>query len=366
MEETILQFGTGRFLRCFVGIFAEELNASSTPVGRIVAVQSTGSERADQLNARQGVFCAAIRGLEGGRPVDRLLEVRSIGRGIAAASHWADVLEVARSPRLGCIVSNTTEAGLALSADDASRREPPVSFPAKVLAVLAARHESGQAGVAVLPCELVEENGRRLRDLVLAQAIGWQVPGDLVDWIRDECCWYDTLVDRIVAAPPANDAAGGGDPLFAVAEPFASWIVEGDARWVPLAAHEAVTTASSLAPYHLRKVRILNGAHTALVAKALPLGIPTVRRAVEDGRIRPWLESLLFEEIVPAIADRVGDAESFARTVLERFANPFLEHRLADIALHHPTKVQTRLRPTLVEFEAAFGRKPRILAEILG
>ena len=66
MEETILQFGTGRFLRCFIGLFAEQLNAGPVPAGRIVAVQSTGSARAIELNAHGGVFSAAIRGLQAG------------------------------------------------------------------------------------------------------------------------------------------------------------------------------------------------------------------------------------------------------------------------------------------------------------
>jgi tagaturonate reductase len=113
-------------------------------------------------------------------------------------------------------------------------------------------------------------------------------------------------------------------------------------------------------------VRILNGAHTALVAKALPLDIQTVRQAVEDERIRPWLESLLFDEICPVLAGRTDQPEQFARQALERFANPYLEHRLADIALHHDVKLHTRLAPTLQEFRERFGHRPPILSEILG
>ncbi len=359
MEETILQFGTGRFLRCFIGLFAEELNAGPVPAGRIVAVQSTGSDRAREINGRGGVFSAAIRGLLAGERVDRVVPIRSLSRAFAARDAWDHVLEMARSQSLRCVVSNTTEAGICLASEDASRLAPPVSYPAKLLAVLAARHEANLDGVTILPCELIEKNGARLRELVVQQASIWQSSPDLVAWLRDACCWRDTLVDRIVSAPTEDD------PLFAVAEPFASWVIEGEAADFPLAAHPAVEFVDRLEPYHLRKVRILNGAHTALVVKALPLGIETVRQAVEDERIRPWLERLLFEEIVPTIADRVKDAGPFAQTVLERFANPFLNHRLADIALHHEKKLETRLRPTLGEFQIAFGRKPAILSEIL-
>jgi len=114
-----------------------------------------------------------------------------------------------------------------------------------------------------------------------------------------------------------------------------------------------------------RKVRILNGAHTALVAKALPMGLQTVRAAVEHPVVRPWLEALLFEEIVPVLEGRTEEPAQFARWTLERFANPFLEHRLADIALHHEVKLRSRLWPTLEEYRRHFGRPPRLLGEIL-
>ncbi len=366
MEETILQFGTGRFLRCFMGMFVQDLNDTGIPAGRIVAVQSTRSERAGLINARGGVFHAAIRGLDRGTAVDRTVKICSIARAIPARQSWDALVEAACSRTLRCVVSNTTEAGLSLAAEDVSRTMFPVSYPAKLLALLAARHRHHLEGLAILPCELIERNADRLRELVLEQAARWQLETGVVEWVCDGCSWHNTLVDRIVAAPPAGDPAAKDDPLFAVAEPFTSWLLEGNVAGLPLTAHKAIEQVDCLEPYHLRKVRILNGAHTALVAKAMPFGIETVRQAVADDRIRPWLEALLFEEIVPTIADRVTGAESFARVALERFANPFLEHRLADIALHHQKKLETRLRPTFAEFCLAFGRKPRILGEVLG
>ena len=151
-----------------------------------------------------------------------------------------------------------------------------------------------------------------------------------------------------------------------MAEPFALWLIEGELDVPGLAGHPAVQAVDSLEPYHLRKVRILNGAHTALVAKALPQGFETVREAVEDAQIGAWLRELLFEEIVPALAGRVEGAEEFARQTLHRFANPFLDHRLRDIALHHEVKLGTRLLPTCEEYRERFGREPKRLGEVLG
>ena len=72
----------------------------------------------------------------------------------------------------------------------------------------------------------------------------------------------------------------------------------------------------------------------------------TVREAVNDPELGAWLERLMFDEIVPVLDGRVDDGPEFARQTLEHFRNPFVEHKLADIAAHHATKVEVRLKPT--------------------
>jgi tagaturonate reductase len=363
--ETILQFGTGKFLRSFADLFVHEVNEQGTAAGRVVVLQSTGSDRARAFNEQEGRYHVAVRGLDRGERVDRSVEVQSVSRALAASTDWDEVLAVARSESLRAIVSNTTEAGFALDPGDAPGDAPPRSFPAKLLGVLRARFEAGLAPVSILPCELLEENGARLAGLLVEQMDQWGLSPDLRLWIEAECVRPSTLVDRIVAAPSPGDPMAASDPLFAVAEPFALWLFDRSPGVPGLVEHPAIRVVDDLAPFHLRKVRILNGAHTALVAKAMPRGLETVRQAVEDGPMRRWLESLLFEEIVPTLEGRTEAPDEFARDVLERFANPFLEHRLADIALHHDVKLQTRLVPTLNEHRQRFGRTPRLLGEIL-
>ncbi len=365
VRRTILQFGTGKFLRAFADLFVHEMNQSGATAGTVVVVQSTGSERTRQFYASGGRYHVAIRGLQEGREVDRMIEVSSVRRALAAQAEWQEVMAVARSASLAAVVSNTTEAGYALDPAEGPGNPTPRSFPAKLLAVLAARFEAGQPGVTILPCELLEQNGPRLRQLVLDQAARWKLSEPLVDWLQAACAWPSTLVDRIVSAPRADDPMAARDPLFAVAEPFALWLIEGTQEVPVFGGHPAVQSVEALEPYYLRKVRILNGAHTALVAKARPLGFETVRQAVLDPEIGRWLERLLFDEIVPTLEGRTDGPEQFARQCLERFANPFLEHRLADIALAHETKLHTRLVPTYHEFQSRFGRTPRLLGEIL-
>lgn len=365
LPETILQFGGGNFLRAFFDVFVHEANEIGQAVGGVVVVQSTNSNRATALNAQQGCYHVVTRGLVNGNPVDEVKAIASVSRGLVAATDWASVLTVARSPDLRLIVSNVTEAGYVLNEKDRLDGLAPVSFPAKLLCVLKARFEANRPGVTILPCELMDNNATRLQDLVLQQADQWGMSGKFLHWMKTEVFWLNTLVDRIVSGKPSDHPLLAHDGLLTVAEPFSLWVIEGVGKTRDLFSHPAITVVSDAQPYSLRKVRILNGAHSGLVCKALPLGFETVRQAVENQNIGEWLHRVLFEEIVPTVQDRVQNAKGFAEQTLERFANPFLAHRLADIALHHETKVAVRLLPTYREYCERFGKKPSLLKEIL-
>jgi len=354
----ILQFGAGNFLRAFVDLFV-----SQAGFDRIVVVQSTGIERADALNRAGGRYHVAIQGFSDGRVIDETEEVTSIQEALHAGTQWDRVLDVAREPDLRWIVSNTTEAGFALDEADAANSGVPRSFPAKLLSVLLARHAAGLPGLTVLPCELIEHNGSRLRDLVLEQAGRWPVPPAALAWLKDECRWVNNLVDRIVPGPPKSHPLLESDPLLLSAEPFAFWAIESAGEFE--LKHPAIVTAPDITPYYLRKVRILNGLHSALVCKALPMGIETVREAVEHPEVGPWLQRLLDEEIVPVLEGRVDDPAAFGRTTLDRFRNPFLEHKLSAIALNHEAKMKVRLLPTYEEYRSKFGREPELLSALV-
>lgn len=363
LSETILQFGAGRFLRAFADLFIHQANEEGQNVGRIVVVQSTGDERAAALNRQHGRYHVAVRGYEGGAVVDRLETSASISRALVAASQWEEVCAVARSPELRLILSNTTESGYNLDPADKPTDAPPRSFPAKLLAVLHERFEAGQPPLTIVPCELREHNADTLRRLLLQLAGAWQLPDAFTTWLERECVWLNTLVDRIVVDPPADHPLRAEDAMLAVCEPYALWAIQQ--KTTPFIRHAAVVWTPDIQPYFLRKVRILNGAHTALLIKAWPRGFKTVRDAVNDAELGPWLERLLFEEIVPVLEGRVEGPAEFARQVLDRFRNPFFEHQLASIAAHHADKVQVRLVPTREEFQAKFGRTPPLLHEVL-
>lgn len=364
LPETILQFGSGRFLRAFADLFIHHGNTQGQNVGRVVIVQSTGDGRAGGLNANAGKYHVVVRGFEAGQVVDRVEECGSVSRALHAGSQWDEVLKLATSPQLTTILSNTTEAGFALDPTDSPTDAVPKSFPAKLLAVLKARFEAKLPAPTVIPCELIEGNAKILKDAVLKLADGWNFPDDFMGWLY-RTPFLHTLVDRIVTGTPADHPLLATDPMVIVAEPFAFWALEDHPRSMFTLEHPAITRTPTVEPYFLRKVRILNAAHTSLLIKAKPRGFAIVRDAVNDPDLGPWLWRLLTEEIVPTLEARVDGPLRFAEQTIERFKNPFLEHKFADIALHHESKMRVRLLPTRDEFAAKFGKQPPLLNEVI-
>jgi len=365
IPETVLQFGCGNFQRAFTDLFIAQADREGKNVGRVIAVQSTGDDRALALRASHCAYHVAIRGFSQGQVVDEVKWVDSISRVIIARKEWDDFLATAALPSLRWITSNVTESGLKLDPEDRRDSRPPTSFPAKLTVWLHERWKLGGTPVSILPCELVPQNAEVVRSLVEKQADAWNLEPVFLDWFRLECRWINTLVDRIVSGRPASHPLLEKNPLLIATEPFALWVLEGSQpEGFPLV-HPSVIFASSVENYQLRKVRILNGAHTALVAKALPLGFDTVRAAVEDPKIGPWLRELLFTEIVPVLEGRVDGSKEFAEETLERFQNPYLDHKLSDIAKGHEQKIVHRLQPTFDEYLEQFGHKPKLLSEVV-
>jgi tagaturonate reductase len=360
VHETILQFGAGRFLRAFVDRFVHQANESGQGVGRIVVVQRSADERLKL----PGGYNVLVRGYQDGELVERTERVQSISRVLVADRLWADVLAFAKSAALRFIVSNATESGYTLDPRDQLDSSPPQTLAGKLTQVLWTRFQAGAAPVAVLPCELIEHNAAKLSELTATQSRMWGLPDDFRGWMRDECVWLNSLVDCIVTLP--EPALAQKDPLLICAEPYCLWALEGPGTTVPglLFDHHALRVADDIAPFFLRKVRILNGTHTAMVGKFLGR-FETVQQLLEDRAAARWIRDLMYEEIVPTLAYRLDQAAAFADETFDRFRNPFTHHKLADIAKGHADKVRVRLEPTRQEYERLFGKAPARIVEAM-
>ena len=366
----ILQFGTGRFLR---GFFAPVIDDPRSIVVVQSRIQSSGASILNaHLPGSNNEYHVWTRGKQNGEVVDEFEVVRSLDRAVVAHEQWEELVKIATSDQLELIVSNTTEAGLTLeSSDDAIAdftSQCPVSFPAKLTALLFVRFKAGLGGLTILPLELVEFNANRLQELVLEQTQKWQQTntGEFNDWLRTENRWLNNLVDRIVTSVSDTPPWQNDDPLAVVGEPFRMLAIEDDKKdRTVLPDHPMIQWVDDLQRVFVRKVRILNGLHTAMVAHSLPQGFETVLDAITDPAERKWLDSLLQDEILPALSARGIEESDFAKDVIERFENPFFKHRLADIANGHAKKLTTRIQPTIDDFCKAFGREPEKLCEVL-
>lgn len=377
LPERAIQFGTGALLRGFVDFFLDEANRRGQFGGRVVMIGSTGSGRDRRLNDQNGLYTLVVQGLVDGAARRDCRVIASVSRALSASGEWNEVLCAAESPALELIFSNTTEVGIVLDEDDAKAGltdAAPRSFPAKLARVLhhRARHFDYDASRApvVIPCELIEDNGDKLKSIVGTLAERWGLGREFAAWLA-QVPFCNTLVDRIVPGAPNDEQAreldailGYDDAMLTICEPYRLFAIQGDAalrqRLRFADADEGIIVAEDIAPYRERKVRLLNGAHTSFVSLSLLAGCTTVREAVEHPLLGAFLRSVLFDEIVPSVS--VPGAADFAREVLDRFANPYLHHALWDITLQGTAKFRVRLVPMILAYAKRHGRAPRALA----
>ena len=210
LPEKVLQFGVGGFLRAFADFFIDNANRRNIFNGRIVVVQSTGGSRGNTLREQDGLFTLCVQGLVNNTPLENYHTVASISRALSANEEWSQVLHCAENPDLTLVLSNTTEVGITLDESDAITLNPPRSFPGKLTAFLHARFKffngATDKGLIIIPCELVDNNGDLLRDIVLRLAKKWELGAAFVYWLETANRFCNSLVDRIVPGTPANEA----------------------------------------------------------------------------------------------------------------------------------------------------------------
>jgi tagaturonate reductase len=284
-----------------------------------------------------------------------------VGSGVDAATQWGELERLFIAAR--CAVSNTADRGYETDPADAPDAAPPKSFPAKLAKLLLARHRAGAEPITLFPCELTPANGTVLRGVVLDVLERWQAPAKARRWIEEECVWVNSLVDRIVSEPL--------EPLGAVAEPYALWAIEDQPGLKLPCRHAAIVVAGDLKPYERLKLFILNLGHTYLAeiwARRGGASTLTVREAMADEAFRPELDALLDEEAVFAGIGMGKEALAYRATVIERFSNPFRDHRLAEIFINHEAKKRRRFGG-LIELAEANGvrvKQQRLRAALAG
>ena len=367
----VLQYGEGNFLRSFVDLYFETLNRE----GGEWAVEIVKPIPFGSLDAfaRQGNrYHVVLRGVKDGNAAETVYPVSVVEQAISPFDDFPAYEALAVDPELAVIVSNTTEAGICYREEDKFEGFAEITYPAKLTKFLYARFRAGLPGVYLLPVELIENNADELFRCVEKYIELWHLPDAFREWNRTENFYCNTLVDRIVSGFPRDEGlrerlwklVGERDDLLSVAEPFGLWVIENKGRIADLlpAGHHNIDVilTDDIAYYKKRKVRVLNGSHTNLVAAGLLLGAVTVCDCMTNETLYRFFRASL-EEIVPFVSPDRSMTERFAAEVEERFRNPYLNHQLTSIALNSISKWRARVLPTFRDFFRANGRIPEHL-----
>ena len=356
----ILQFGEGNFLRAFADYIIDRSNEAGDFGGSIAVIKPRGNRPLDVFTAQNCRYTVAVRGADEHGTVEENRTVTSLNCAVNPNLEPEKYRELCLSPELRFVISSTTESGIRFDETD-TMDGVPFTFPGRITKLLYDRfvHFAGDEskGLYLIPCELIDHNGDALKACVAQYAALWQLPDTFMVWVAHACFFCDTLVDRIVSGFPKEpqpfyDAIGWEDNLLTVCEPFYLWVIQEQGKLreeFPIhLANDGVLFTADVTPYKERKVRLLNGAHTATTPIALLSGKECVDEVMADPLLLSFLEGLHSEEILPAFTSLPKEElESFAAKVKTRFRNPFLHHRWQDISLNSWSKFAARLMPTV-------------------
>ncbi|GEA31468.1 tagaturonate reductase [Clostridium diolis] len=373
--EKVLQFGEGNFLRAFVDWQIDKMNDEADFNGSVVVVQPLENGLVDMLNDQDCLYTLYLQGVQNGQASKTHKVINSISRGINPYRDYNEYLKVAENPDLRFIVSNTTEAGIAFDENDTLNGGCQKSYPGKLTAFLYHRFNAfngdDSKGFIIIPCELIDRNGEKLKEIVLKYAEVWNLGEDFIDWINNANTFCCSLVDRIVPGYPRDtidevrEELGYDDNLVDVGEIFHLWVIEGPQSIkdeLPIEkAGLNVKVVDDMTPYRTRKVRILNGPHTAMVPVAYLYGLETVGEAVDHEVIGRYVHDVIYDEIIETLDLPHEELVEFADAIIERFQNPYVKHYLMSIALNSLSKYKTRDLPSLTEYLKRKGTLPKKL-----
>ncbi len=360
----VMQFGEGNFLRAFVDWIIQRMNDNGAYDGHVVVVQPMPFGRVEDLARQDGLYTLYLQGIDEGKAVRTHEVIDVLDDFINPFTQYDKYLKYAESEDLEVVVSNTTEAGIALDPNDLDFDKTPSSFPGKLLALLRRRYEFFKGdmskGLSMIACELIDNNGEELHRILLELSHLKGYEEEFITWLNEACHYTSTLVDRIVPGYPRDEIEeirkelGYEDTSIVKGEIFHLWVLKKEEhieKVFPVdKANLHAIYAESIKPYKERKVKILNGTHTAIVPVSYLYGIDTVRETIENEYLGQFAKEFIFDEVIPTIDLPHDDMVFFANSVLERYLNPYVRHELMSIALNSVSKYKARILKTVHDY----------------
>lgn len=368
----VLQFGEGNFLRGFVDYMIDIANEEGKFDGDIVLIKPIEFGSLERFGKQDCQYTVSLRGIIDGKAEVKNRIITSVADTADAINEYEKYSEYAKLDTLRFIVSNTTEAGIVYDENDRFDYLPPHTFPGKLTKFLFERFQyfegAADKGLVMLPVELIDDNGIHLKECVLKQIENWNLGEEFKNWVNESCIFCSTLVDRIITGYPKGEDEklweewGYKDELIVTGEPFALWVIECPkdiSGELPLdQAGLPVIYTDNQKPYKQRKVRILNGAHTSFVLASFLCGNDIVLQSMEDEDIMKYIQSTIYDEVIPTLTLPEKDLKDFAEAVITRFKNPYVKHALLSISLNSVSKWRARCMPSFLGYVEKFGKLP--------
>lgn len=380
LPERVLQFGTGVLLRGLPDHFIDLANKQGIFNGRVLVVKSTATGGTDAFAKQDGLYTILEKGVVNGAVQEHTYINAAISRVLSAAEQWSEILAAAANPDLQLIISNTTEVGIVWEEADITA-VVPVSFPGRLLAFLEERYRvsngSAEAGMVIVPTELIVDNGTKLREIVLALATKKKLPAAFIDWLTHANEFCNSLVDCIVPGKlataeqaKAEEQLHYRDELMIMSEPYRLWAIETSRQRTKeilsfSTCNEGVILAADINKFRELKLRLLNATHTLSCGLAHLSGFATVKAAMQDPLFESFIFTLVFKEIVPLVTGEtisVEEAVAFGKQVLDRFRNPHIEHLWLNITAQYTSKMQMRVVPLVKKHFAVSTEVPVCMA----
>lgn len=342
----IVHLGVGAFHRAHQAVYTDAAMNAGERNWRILGVSLRTRSVHDQLIPQDGLYSVSTKS-------EAAPEVRVIGaiaNVLVAPENPAAVVAALASAATRVVTLTVTEkayhqstgGGLDMNAPavaaDLSHRGPTTIY-GYLAAGLRGRWRESAGGLTLLSCDNMANNGKSLARS-LNDFLELYDPA-LADWTRHNCSFPSSMVDRIVPATTDADrralseTSGVEDSGAVFTEPFSQWIIEDSfVESRPGWEQHGAQLVNDVAPYETAKLRMLNGAHSALAYLGLARGLSLVSEAIADPQVGRLASRLMREEAATSFNPAPGqDLRHYADELEARFSNPALPHRLIQIAM---------------------------------
>lgn len=361
----IVHFGIGAFHRAHQAVYTDDAMSAGDHDWGIIGVSLRSAGVAEQMNPQDGLYTVTERSAAD----DNIRLIGAVQQVLVATHDPEAVITAISSPDTHIISFTITEKGYCRAPDgsldfDLAGQGSVYHY---LTTAFRRRFGSGLPGLTLLSCDNLAGNGIQLKRL-MREYLAHHGP-DLIDWFETKCTCPSTMVDRIVPATTDADrnaiaaVIGACDEAAVVTEAFTQWVIEDNfAGQRPRWELGGAQFADDVAPFETAKLRMLNGAHSALAYLGLQRGHEFVHQAIADPELAGLVNTMMRDEAATSLTPARGqDLVAYAEALIARFANPALNHKLIQIAMDGSQKIPQRWLETLSHHQQRGQRCPAIL-----